>query len=217
MKIIVYCDSLGGFGLPVFSVIHFSTWLAQSTHLCRAYLHSQLFFVCNRVFITNTYLMCSECSSFQCFVFSSLYAAFLTLSKVCLSTLCNFVLESLLLGLLSLCIRARGSELVKISLLPWYIKGAADPWLVSWVTPAFVLRRHLCEESLFSCCVLPNGLVRQPPGVTLVVSIVVRSLQLGWGSDGGAVLSTRSLGLLERQCVAGGDGAVVEHDAWGTT
>ena len=81
---------------------------------------------------------------------------------------------------------------------------------------------HLCYDDATrkAVCVvgvvLPNSLVRQPASITLVVSIVIRSLQLGRGGDGGAVLHTRGLGLLKRQGVAGGDGPVVEHDTWGT-
>lgn len=59
---------------------------------------------------------------------------------------------------------------------------------------------------------LPNSLVREPSSVTLVVSIIISSLELCWGGDGGAVLDTGRLSLLKRQGVAGGDGSVVEHN-----
>ena len=72
------------------------------------------------------------------------------------------------------------------------------------------------RESCLCCWVLPNSLVRQPASIALVVPIVIRSLQLGRGGDGGAVLHARGLGLLKGQGVAGGDGAVVEHDTWGS-
>lgn len=60
--------------------------------------------------------------------------------------------------------------------------------------------------------VSPDGLVRQPAGITLVVAIIVGGLQLGRRGDGGAVLHARCHGLLKGHRVAGGDGAVVEHD-----
>lgn len=61
---------------------------------------------------------------------------------------------------------------------------------------------------------VPDSLIREPPSITLVVSIIVGSLQLCRSSDGGAVHETRSLGLLEGQSVACGDGSVVEHDTY---
>ncbi len=60
---------------------------------------------------------------------------------------------------------------------------------------------------------LPNGLIGKPSSITLVVSIIVGSLELRWSSNGCTILDTSSLGLLKRQGVAGGDGSVVEHDA----
>lgn len=60
--------------------------------------------------------------------------------------------------------------------------------------------------------ILPDSLIREPSSITLVVSVIVSSLELGWSGDGGAVLDTGCLGLLKRQGVAGGDGSVVEHD-----
>lgn len=59
---------------------------------------------------------------------------------------------------------------------------------------------------------IPDSLIRQPSSITLVVSIIVGGLKLGWSGDGGAVLHTSCLGLLKRQGVAGGDGSVVEHN-----
>ena len=59
---------------------------------------------------------------------------------------------------------------------------------------------------------LPDSLIREPSSITLMISIIVSSLQLGWSGDGGTVLDAGSLRLLERQGVAGGDGPVVEHN-----
>lgn len=60
---------------------------------------------------------------------------------------------------------------------------------------------------------IPNSLIREPSSITLVVSIIISSLELCWSGDGGTVVDTGCLRLLEGQGVAGGDGPVVEHNS----
>lgn len=60
----------------------------------------------------------------------------------------------------------------------------------------------------------PDSLISQPASITLLVPILVGSLQLLGGSDDSTVLDTGLLCLLEVQGVPCGDYSVVEYDAW---
>ena len=60
----------------------------------------------------------------------------------------------------------------------------------------------------------PDCLVLQPAGVTLLVACFVGGLELLGRGDDGPGAQAGLLGLLKGQRVAGGAGAVVEHDSW---
>lgn len=60
----------------------------------------------------------------------------------------------------------------------------------------------------------PDSLISQPASITLLVPILVGSLQLLGGSDDSTVLDTGLLCLLKVQGVPCGDCSVVEYDAW---
>lgn len=65
-------------------------------------------------------------------------------------------------------------------------------------------------------CSLPDSLISQPASVTLLVPILVGSLQLLGSSNDGTVLDAGLLCFLEVQGVPCGDCSVVEYDAWKT-
>lgn len=60
----------------------------------------------------------------------------------------------------------------------------------------------------------PDCVVREPAGVTLVVSIVVGRLKLLEWSHDGIVLDARCLRLFKSQSVAAHDRPVVEHQTY---
>ena len=61
---------------------------------------------------------------------------------------------------------------------------------------------------------LPDGLVGQPAGVTLLVAIIISSQQLVWSCHVGSDVLTCPLRLLEGDGVAARCLSVVEHNAW---
>lgn len=63
---------------------------------------------------------------------------------------------------------------------------------------------------------LPDSLISQPASITLLVPILVGSLQLLGSSNDSAVLDTGLLCFLKVQGVPCGDCSVVEYDAWKT-
>lgn len=60
----------------------------------------------------------------------------------------------------------------------------------------------------------PDSLISQPASITLLVPILIGSLQLLGGSNDSTVLDTGLLCLLKVQGVPCGDCSVVEYDAW---
>lgn len=60
---------------------------------------------------------------------------------------------------------------------------------------------------------VPDGLIREPPCITLVIPIIISSLELCWGGDGGAVLDTGCFSVLKGQRVPRGHGPVVKHNS----
>lgn len=68
--------------------------------------------------------------------------------------------------------------------------------------------------SLPLCGFSPDSLVSQPASITLLVPILVGSLQLLRGSNDSTVLDAGLLCLLKVQGVPCGDCSVVEYDAW---
>lgn len=63
---------------------------------------------------------------------------------------------------------------------------------------------------------LPDSLISQPASITLLVPILVGSLQLLRSSNDSTVLDTGLLCFLKVQGVPCGDCSVVEYDAWKT-
>lgn len=94
-----------------------------------------------------------------------------------------------------------------------------------WIFLAFpncfstILQQWLCYKYLPQSGFyppLPDSLVSQPAGITLLVPILIGSLQLLRGGNDSTVLDTGLLCLLEVQGVPCGYCSVVEHDAWKT-
>ena len=77
-----------------------------------------------------------------------------------------------------------------------WMEGWMDEWMDGWMDG----------------WTLPDSLIREPSSITLVVSVIISSLELFWSGNGGTVLDAGCLGLLKCQGVAGGDGSVVEHN-----
>lgn len=60
---------------------------------------------------------------------------------------------------------------------------------------------------------IPDGLIRKPSCITLVIPIIISSLELCWSGDGGAVLDTGCFSFLKGQGIPRGDGPVMKHNS----
>lgn len=97
-----------------------------------------------------------------------------------------------------------------------YLAAVSQPFSVGGFITASPSLKTLLWLFFPLHCSLPDSLVRQPASITLLVPILVGSLQLLRSSNDSAVLDTGLLCFLKVQGVPCGDCSVVEHDAWKT-